>query len=188
MARYAYFNSNTPSPSPVLGWYDTEASNYDSLPGAANLFTLTDAQWDARLAAPNGWAVSNGALIPYNAPDPPVPLDIQAANALTAHIAMGIAITCSGNSALNATYALDDTTLTQIGSVARDAKSGMGLPGGASTFTYPDAAGVPRTFTSAQLIMTYIAMRDLLLQLNTQAAVIRQGGSPVWPNQAAVIT
>lgn len=186
--KYAYFNSSVAAPSPVIGWIDNDDETFSNLPGAQNLLLLTEDQWDAHMADPNGWAVNNGQLAPYSAPAPELPPDVQAANALTAHIAMGIAITCSGNSALNATYALDDTTLTQIGSVARDAKSGMGLPGGASTFTYPDAAGVSRTFTSAQLIMTYIAMRDLLLQLNTQAAVIRQGGSPVWPPQTATIT
>lgn len=134
-------------------------------------------------AAFNAWVTSG------NTPDPISTASVadQAAALLAQKIAAGIAITSTGTPAISATYALDALTLSQVQSVAQDAGSGLGLPGGASTFTYPDIAGQPRTFTSAQLIAVYRAMRDLLLILNTQAAVMAHGGPPSWPTQTAVI-
>lgn len=128
------------------------------------------------------WQTAGGVADPYVAP-----LADQATAALTAKINAGIAITSTGTPAISATYALDALTLSQVQSVAQDAGSGLGLPGGASTFTYPDITSQPRTFTSAQLIAVYRAMRDLLLTLNTQAAVMTHGGQPSWPTQTAVI-
>lgn len=182
MTQYAYYDSTQPSPSRVIGWYDTVALTYPSLPSDADLLALTTDQWNARTTG--FWAVSSGALVSYT---PPVPLPIQAANALSAAIATGITITCVGNSGLNSTYALDATTLTQIGTVAGDFAAGLGLPGNLSTFTYPDINSVPRTFTGTQLVELYKAQRDLLFALNTQAAIMANGGSPTWPAQTATI-
>lgn len=124
------------------------------------------------------YAAHNPDAIPALTPD----------QVLAEKIAAGIAITCTGTPALNATYALDATTMDQIGSVARDAASGLGLPGGAASFTYPDASGQPRTFTSAQIVALYRAQRDLLFTLNSQAAILAHGGQPSWPaSQAADI-
>jgi hypothetical protein len=132
-----------------------------------------------------GWTYAGGV---FSAPDTPGPsLDEQAQASFDAYSALGIVITCTGNAALSATYAIDPTTMNEVGSVARDAASGLGLPGGGSTFTYPDATGTPRTFTSTQLIALYKAQRDLLFILNTQAAVMRNGGAPAWPVQTATI-
>ena len=106
---------------------------------------------------------------------------------LATKLATGIAITSTSTAALSTTYALDDVTLAQIGSVAQDAAAGLGLPGGGATFVYPDINSVPRTFTSAQIIALYKAMRDLVFQLQTQAAIAAAGGVPVYPAQSATI-
>lgn len=66
MAQYAYFDSTAAAPSPVKGWYDTEAFKYPNLPAAANLLALTPSQWAARTVG--CWAVSNGALVAYVVP------------------------------------------------------------------------------------------------------------------------
>lgn len=128
------------------------------------------------------WTYANGSFSP-----PSLPPSVVAGQILAEKIAAGIAITCTGNPALNETFALDDTTLTQIGSVARDAASGLGLPLGIPVFVYPNLAGEPCTFTPAQIIATYKAMRDLLFRLNTQAAIMGHGLSPSWPTQSATI-
>jgi hypothetical protein len=132
-----------------------------------------------------GWSYDGST---FSAPvTPTVPLSEQAAAQLATRIAAGIAIACTGNSALDATYALDDATMGQIGAVARDDAAGLGLPGGDPTFTYPDASGVPRIFTGARLQALYRAQRDLLFHLQTQAAAMAAGGTPVWPVQTATI-
>ncbi|HXA23633.1 MAG TPA: hypothetical protein VNW90_15185 [Acetobacteraceae bacterium] len=115
------------------------------------------------------------------------PPSASASAILAQKIAAGIAITSTGTPALNATYALDPTTMEQIGSVARDNAASLGLPGGLPTFVYPDASGTPHTFTGSQIDAVYRAMRDLIFVLTTQAGVMAHGGSPVWPSQTAVI-
>lgn len=111
----------------------------------------------------------------------------KAAAELATRTAAGITITSTGNPSLNAQYALDPITMDQVGAVARDAASGLGLPGNLSTFFYPDANGNQAAFTAQNLIDSYKAMRNLLFALNTQAAVMAQGGTPVWPAQDALI-
>lgn len=106
---------------------------------------------------------------------------------LAAKLASGLAVASSGTPAISATYALDQTTLDQIGSVARDAASGLGLPGGLTTFVYPDINSTPRTLTSANVQALYRAMRDIVSALNTQAAIALSGGTPSWPAQSATI-
>lgn len=111
----------------------------------------------------------------------------QAAAELATRTSIGITITSTGNPSLNALYALDPITMDQVGSVARDAASGLGLPGNQATFFYPDANGNQAAFSATELINSYKAMRDLLFALNIQAAIMGLGGTPVWPAQDAVI-
>jgi hypothetical protein len=178
MPKLAYYD-HTKTSTPVLGWYDTDATTYPTMPDQADLLPVTDAQWLARLSTPY---IVNG--VPAGAP----PSDAMAAGlALATAIASGITIASTGTPALNGVYALDALTMDQVGAVARDAASGLGLPGGGSTFEYPDRAGTPMTFTEQQIIGLYKAMRDLLLGLNTAAATQRAGGTPTWPPQTGAI-
>jgi len=166
MAMVYYNNGGTPSQ--VFGYDDSDANQAPLITAAkaANWSDVT-ASWPPPVTATRA---------------------VQAASLLASKIAAGIAITSNGTPALNATYALDALTLSQIQSVAQDAASGLGLPGGASTFTYPDITGQPHSFTAAQLIAVYRAMRDLLLILNTQSAILANGGPANWPaTQAATI-
>lgn len=106
---------------------------------------------------------------------------------LAAKLANGIAITSTGTPGIDATYALDATTLNQIGSVARDAAGGLGLPGSGATFAYPDITGAPKTFTAATIQDLYKAMRDCVFALNETADTLAQGGTASWPGQTATI-
>jgi hypothetical protein len=139
----------------------------------------------ASAAVQQGWTYSGGNFTAPNVAQ--ASLEARATAKLTACVAAGIAITCTSNPALNETFALDDTTMAQIGSVARDAASGLGLPMNLPVFIYPNLAGEPCQFTHDQVVGIYKAMRDLLFQLNTQAAIMAHGGQPSWPVQAATI-
>lgn len=180
MPKYAAYDTTVPALSPVIGWYDTDAIKYPNLPSQDSLLLLTDDQWAIRMSGI--WAVSNGALVPYT---PSVV--VTPASTLQSKMAAGIAVTCDSNSALNAIYALDTTTMNQIGAVARDFAAGLGLPGGLTVFTYPDLGGTPRTFTGAQLVGLYTAQRNLLFGLNTQYSIASNGGTPAWPSQIGEI-
>jgi hypothetical protein len=111
----------------------------------------------------------------------------QARDAYATKLGAGIAITSTGTPALNATYALDQVTLDEVGALARDCAAGLGFPQGASTFAYPDIAGTPRTFTPPEMQALYRAMRDMVFLLNEAMATMAAGGSPSWPVQTAVI-
>jgi hypothetical protein len=82
------------------------------------------------------------------------------ATALTAAWAAGCQIQSAAMPVLNTLWALDDTTLTEIGSVARDSAAGLGLPLGQAAFAYPDMHGNQVVCTPAQVQALYKALRD----------------------------
>jgi hypothetical protein len=118
---------------------------------------------------------------------PPPPIVLTPDQELAARIAQGIVITSTATSALNATYALDKDTMDQIGPVARDSCTRLGLPGKVSTFDYPDITGKLHAFTATDLQNLYMEQRDMLLILNTQAGIMAHGLVPAWPAQSATI-
>jgi hypothetical protein len=136
-----------------------------------------------------GWtATQSGDTWSFAAPTtPPLSLEQQAASELATRTGAGIAITSTGTPALNATYALDSLTMDQVGSVARDFASGLGLPNNASTFAYPDLTGTLHNFTGTAFVALYKAQRDLIFALNQQSAIMAHGGPPSWPTQTATI-
>lgn len=71
--KFASFDPNASAPQPVLGWYDTAALDYPTLPPVEARCAMTDAEWAARLDG--HWAVQDGALVSYT----PTPSAEQAA-------------------------------------------------------------------------------------------------------------
>jgi hypothetical protein len=135
-----------------------------------------------------GWsATQTGDVWTYAAPPPYVPPPLTWDQELATRIAQGIAITSTATPALNATYALDKDTMDQIGPVARDSCTRLGLPGKASTFDYPDITGKLHAFTATDLQNLYMEQRDMLLILTEQAGIMAHGGQPTWPPQTAVL-
>lgn len=122
------------------------------------------------------YAAHNPDAIPPLAPD----------QVLAEKIAAGITITSTGTPALNATYALDDVSTSQISQLGLYANAFGTFPGGA-TQPYPDVAGVPHVFTVVQFVAFLRAVAPLVSALNTQAGIMRAGGSPDWPAPTAVI-
>jgi hypothetical protein len=61
MTVYAYFDHRADSPSPVLGWYDTVAQHYPTLPDAADLLELAEGEKSFRFDG-GSWAVADGRL------------------------------------------------------------------------------------------------------------------------------
>ena len=136
-----------------------------------------------------GWtAAQTGGAWAFAAPSAPSPsLAQQAATALATRLAAGIAVTCASNSALNATYALDQTSTDDVFKIASYANQFSAFPSGAATQDYPDASGAPHTFTVPQFVALLRAVAPLVSALNTQAGVMAQGGTPSWPTQTATI-
>lgn len=185
MVQYAQYNSAVASPSPVLGWYDTDEFNYPNLPAAGNLLTVTEAQWAARLTNPSGWAVSNGALIAYTPPIPAPNLAQQAATAL----ASGLAITSTSTPALNATYPCDTATQSNLNSMYAliQRAGGNAFPGGLTALPWPTITPTGPgtvTFNSAtEFLAMETAVGDYVLVLN----LIALTGTGTLPPATATI-
>jgi hypothetical protein len=119
--------------------------------------TMTSAQIAAVLAV-------------YAAHDPTVPFLSNAQVAANAALAAGLHIICDSNSDISTTWALDDTTLSQIGSICFGIASGIGLPTGATIFPYGNKAGVPVYMSAAEFIRLYAAMRDYVARVTLYGA------------------
>ncbi len=78
MTYYAYYNSQIPSPSPVIGWINTDTFGTANLPPANDLLELTSTQWQDTRSNLLGWAVDNNALVSYTAPPISLTLSQQA--------------------------------------------------------------------------------------------------------------
>ena len=172
MPQYAQFDPSVPAPSPVIGWYNTDARKYPNLPPMTNLVEVPADIWNAHYANTNGYAVSNGTLVPYTPPPPVLTLAQQAANAAVG----GLTITLSGTMMLAATlFPTDTKTQKAIESMNAMARAGV-LPLGSTTYPMIDAAGTWHHFTASQYqavagaIAAYVAACDLIAAGNPMNA------------------
>jgi hypothetical protein len=176
MARYAAFDHTLASPAPVIGWYP---SKYPNGPADADLLEVTEEQWDARLANPSGWAVSNGALVAYT-PPPVVPTLAQEAEAL---VAGGLAITSAGTPVLNATYPAGPATQQKLMGVQLALLATGGFPGGASTWPMVDVAGTWHGLSTAQ----FTAIAAATAAFVAACDLVIDGQSTTLPSASAAI-
>ena len=79
----------------------------------------------------------------WRSPDRPSLSNLMTGQRLSDYLGAGLAVTFTSAPSLSSTYALDPLTLSQTGNVAKDSASGLGLPGGLVSFTYPDINGNP---------------------------------------------
>ena len=166
------------------GFYDTDFAAY-VLPADAVVITkaVRDAMLVGNAAGQN--IVGDAGGIPTLV-TPSIPSAQVAAKTLSQKITAGIALTCTGNPMLNATYALDAVSTAQIFQLGLFASQFGVFPGGAVQ-PYPDATGAPHIFTVAQFIAFLRAVAPLVSVLNTEAQIVAQGGAPSWPSQTATI-
>ena len=182
MSKYAYFDHTQDDPKPVIGWYDTDMLTYPALPDFRDLLDISQAQWDARAPHFTNWAVSAGALVPYT---PPIPLPQQAQILLAEKIALGVEVTSASLPAVDATYALDSVSTSQIFQIGSFAKAFDMFPSGDTTQYYPDITGMPHPFTVPVFVAFLRAIAALVSNMQTQAGVMANGGTPSWPQQVA---
>ena len=145
----------------VTGWY-ANAPPDPLPPGGVTAILMTD----ARIVAFQAEQASAAAL----------------QSALASAIASGISITSTSTPSLSGTYAVDESTQAKITSTMTGISLGLGLPGGGSTFIYPDIAGAPHTFTQAQFQNFAIAVRNYVYSLLLYAA-----GQGTLPSSAITI-
>lgn len=188
MPQYAQFDSAVASPTPVIGWYDTDFAHYPNLPASNDLLVLTAEQWAAHLADPHGWAVSEGQLVAYTPPHlvtTPVQL---AQGAYAAAIAAGVVIVSTGTPALNGTYAIDQASLSRITAEQVYIATTGTFTNGQTTRAWLDASGTPHVFPSTAeftaFAETVAQYEDALL---TAFATASAGAAWVAPAQPGPI-
>lgn len=103
------------------------------------------------------------------APTPATPEQIYALA-----VSKGIAIVSTSTPSLNGTYAIDGAAVQNISGVYSGIKDGDGLPGGGTSFNYPDASGAMHGFTATTFPPFARAVRDYLYALS-------QGQAPAQP-------
>ena len=137
MPQYAYFDPDSPSPHPVLGWYDTEKLHYSSLPGGGNLIEMTPEQWAARLTGQ--WAVDRRSLVPYSPPAPEPTLAQQAA----ALLATGLTVTSGSDANINGTYPCDPVSQQRMQAEVISIFMSETFADGEASTSWIDVDGVP---------------------------------------------
>jgi hypothetical protein len=125
----------------------------------------------------------DAVLAVYAAHDPDAPLLSDAQIAANAAIAAGVQILCASNSDISTTWALDDTTLSQLGSICFGIATLGRLPTGSTIFPYGNKAGVPVFMSAAEFLRLYSAMRDYVAQVTFYGA----SGLGSLPDQPVLI-
>ena len=155
MAKFVTLNGS----GKATGFFD---SNIATPPSGA--VAINNAEYDALLSGSGTTTFIGGALGSVAAIAPSLSDSALAQNALGAGLA--ITSTCSAG-ALNGTYALDTTTMSLAADLAAlIAANSCAFPGGASTWSWPDAAGALHVFPSAaQFVAFYHALATYRLEL-----------------------
>lgn len=102
-------------------------------------------------------------------------------------LAAGVQITSTATPTLNAIYDVDPVSLSQIAAISTGIAAGKGLPGGGSTFNYPDATGTMHSFTSANFLNFAAAIETFIYQFDQALVTLLGGGSASLPSSALTI-
>ena len=102
-------------------------------------------------------------------------------------IAAGIILTSTGTPALNATYSTTDTAQKNISGVVTGIATGLGLPGGGTTFQYLDASNVPHSFDASHFTAFAAALRNFVYNCEITLATIQNGGTATFPSNLVTI-
>lgn len=135
---------------------------------------LTWIECDGTPGVAPGWTYSKGT---FSAPAAPKPTLAQKAQAM---LSAGCQIASTGTPALNGTYAVDSLSQMHVVAVETSIAAGKGLPGGASTVTWPDVTGAPHSFTATNFSNFAAALRDYVSALSAIAAT-DSGTLPAQP-------
>jgi hypothetical protein len=160
-------------PAPPVGSYQVVRDGTTGAESIASWNTgeLGTEPTSGQLSALSGAvAISQGALTAYGS-----------------QIAQGVAITSTGTPALNATYAIDPTSQSQLFQIVAYATNRGEFPNGQTTFPYPDITGTNHTFTVAALTNLLKAVSPIIYSMQTTLESRLQGNDTAWPSQAVTI-
>jgi hypothetical protein len=148
----------------------------------ADIVEVPLATWETYAGAPplgmmRGTDGTNPIWTPVPTPQPT--LQQQAA----AMMREPVTVTSTSNPALDGSYPLDPTTQQQITSIASAINAGMGLPGGQTTFNWPDASNNSHAWDAT----SFIAYAKGLLDFLYSCSQVAQGRATTLPAQTITI-
>ena len=170
MPKFALYEASGSQPYPVVGWYDTDLLNYPNLPAEDKLFLLTEAQWQAHLINPSGFAIDNDTLVSYSSPAAAPTLAMQG----QAAIAKGLTVLSESDHTIDGTYITNGIAFGS-GDIASEAQY-IATFGGFTTGSSLDwtlVGGSQVTFTSTA---TFLAVAKAVAQyLSAIRAAVQAG-------------
>lgn len=126
--------------------------------------------------------------VPNSALAAPSSAAAQAQSDLAGKLAAGLAITSSAYPALDGTYAIDPATQSQIQATALYIQVNGHFPAALSSLPWPDLAGANHSFTTTAEFQAFAtAAADYVTQINLQAHIEADGGTPSWPSASVSI-
>lgn len=101
-------------------------------------------------------------------------------------LSLGVAVTSTGTPSLNATYALDSASFSKLNTITSLLSNGKPLPGGGTTFSYPDITGNLHTFTSTNILNLAAALQNWRYSWETGVSTLISGGSVTLPGAIVI--
>lgn len=101
--------------------------------------------------------------------------------------ASGVAVTSTGTSAINATYAITPAAFQKLALITSLIGNAKGLPGGAGTFVYPDITNTNHTFTPTLILNLATALQTYVYAWEVALTTKVGGGAASFPTVPLVI-
>jgi hypothetical protein len=130
------------------------------------------------------WLTGNSATII----DTPQNLgDVLAQQVFPTVFARGANVTSTGTPALNGLYAMDADTQGNLTALSTGIAAGKPLPGGGTTFNYPDMSRAQHAFTGPQFLNLATAIESYIYVYEQAVAANLAGGSVAIPSNNLTI-
>jgi len=169
-----------PYPYIASDWYWVVAESATEVWASARLeyVPVTDATYEAWLAAGN---------VPTNIGSVTELLGVMTQKLVPLLQLQGVAVNSTGTPALDGTYPIDAAAQSTMTALSAGIAAGKALPGGGTTFNYPDMGGTQHAFTAANFLNFAAAIEGYLYDFNQALPVLVSGGSASLPEPPLLI-
>jgi hypothetical protein len=99
----------------------------------------------------------------------------------------GVQITSAAAPTLNATYSVRPDVTAKATALATGIAAGKPVPGGGSTFNYPDITNAMHAFTAANFLNFAAAIETFLYDFEQSLSTLLNGGSATMPSLVLTI-
>lgn len=138
----------------------------------------TDETYQAWRESGNYATVINSGADLYN---------VMLAQVAPAIMAGGVTVTSTATPALNGKYSVDATSIGNITALSTGIAAGKPLPGGGSSFNYPDAANAMHAFSSADFLDFAAAIEGYIYNFEQTLLTLLTGGTASMPAASLTI-